>query len=322
MAVSQPPVSVLPTSERRPQKSEPNLFQRARQSWADYLYVAPAIIVMLIVIGYPLVYTIYRSFFWTDARHPDWTWTGLDNYQDILTDRGFWDVTWNTVQSTQGSTVISVVLGFAAALVIHEALPFRAIVRAVLLIPWVISHVAAAYIWKWILHSDYGLISNQLMAWGWIDEPLIFVDSIQNVMPSLILVNVWKEFPFVMIMVLAGLQTVPQQLLRAARVDGASTFQQFIHVTLPQLKGVLIISTLLLAVGNLNSFTLPFLMTGGGPANASQLWITDIYQISFGAGLRYGEASAYSVILFIIMAVLGYFYVRAVTGGSKDTGRA
>ncbi len=310
----------LPGGPARNRRAAPGTLSRIRSHAADYLYVAPAIIVMLVVIGYPLVYTVYRSFFFTDARDPNWTWTGISNYTGILRDDLFWKVTRNTIVWTVGSTLLAVVLGFAAAMVLHREFIGRGLLRGILLIPWVISAVAAAYIWKWMLHSDYGLISNQLLAWGWISDPLVVLDDRSRVMPALVIVNVWKEFPFVMIMVMAGLQTVPQQLLRAARVDGASTWSQFRHITLPHLKGVLLITTLLLAVTNLNSFTLPYLMTGGGPANASQLWITEIYKISFGAGLRYGEASAYSVILFLFMAIIGYFYVRALTGSGPKTG--
>lgn len=313
-APSLPPAPAGPAPRRR---RDPGLPARLRRHAADYLYVAPAIIVMLIVIGYPLVYTVYRSFFFTDARSPGWDWTGLSNYRDIITDDLFWKVTWNTVVWTVGSTALAVAIGFAAALVLHREFIGRGLLRGMLLIPWVISAVAGAYIWKWLLHSDYGLISNQLMAWGLIDDPLILLDDKSRVMGALVVVNVWKEFPFVMIMVMAGLQTVPQQLLRAARIDGASSWNQFRHITMPHLRGVLLITTLLLAVTNLNSFTLPYLMTGGGPANASQIWILEIYKISFGAGLRYGEASAYSVILFLFMAVIGYFYVRALTGGDR-----
>lgn len=312
----------LPAGRSPNRRAVPGVLSRMRRHAADYLYVAPAIIVMLVVIGYPLVYTVYRSFFFTDARDPAWTWTGISNYTGILSDNLFWQVTRNTFVWTVGSTALAIVLGFAAAMVLHREFVGRGLLRGVLLIPWVISAVAAAYIWKWMLHSDYGLISNQLLAWGWISDPLIVLDDRSRVMSALVVVNVWKEFPFVMIMVMAGLQTVPQQLLRAARVDGASSWNQFRHITLPHLKGVLLITTLLLAVTNLNSFTLPFLMTGGGPANASQLWITEIYKISFGAGLRYGEASAYSVILFLFMAIIGYFYVRALTGGGPQSGEA
>ncbi|MGG5820260.1 carbohydrate ABC transporter permease [Falsiroseomonas sp. HW251] len=130
---------------------------------------------------------------------------------------------------------------------------------------------------------------------------------------ALIAVNVWKEFPFAMIMMLAGLQTVPDQLHRAAMVDGAGPWQRFWHVTVPHLRSVTVVTVLLLLVANLNSFTIPFIMTGGGPAGASEIWITHIYQIAFGR-IRFGLASAYSVILFMVMMTLGWFYVRALTG--------
>ncbi len=131
-------------------------------------------------------------------------------------------------------------------------------------------------------------------------------------LPSLIFVNVWKEFPFAMIMMLAGLQTVPDQLHRAAMVDGAGPWHRFWHITLPHLHTVTIVTILLLLVANLNSFVIPYIMTGGGPAGASDIWITQVYQLAFGE-IHFGVASAYSVILFIIMICLGYFYVRALS---------
>jgi multiple sugar transport system permease protein len=124
-------------------------------------------------------------------------------------------------------------------------------------------------------------------------------------------VNIWKEFPFAMVMVLAGLQTVPDQLLRAARVDGAGHWHAFWHVTFPHLRSVSTITVLLLVVTSINSFTIPWIMTGGGPAGASHIWITAIYEMAFGR-LRFGPAAAYSVILFVILMSLGYFYVRAL----------
>jgi multiple sugar transport system permease protein len=168
-----------------------------------------------------------------------------------------------------------------------------------------------------MLHSDYGLISGMLKDWGIIDQNLVLLDSKDRVLPTVIIVNIWKEFSFVMIMMIAGLQTVPEGLLRAAKVDGAGVWQSFIHITVPHLKNVILITTLLLFVANLNSFTLVFLMTGGGPANASQLWITEIYNIAFRS-TNYGRASTYSVILFIVMMAAGWYYVRVLTQGTKN----
>lgn len=302
----------------KPRRS--GLFAEIARHWSDYFYVAPAILVLLLVIGYPFVYTIYLSFFDTPPSSPNWYFNGIGNYVTVLTDSDFWAVTGNTIYWTVGSTVLGVALGFGAALVINKQFFGRGFIRGLLLIPWVISAVAAAYIWRWILNSDYGLISDFLIKLGLIQSPINFLDSVQTVLPSVIVVNVWKEFPFSMIMLLSGLQTVPEQLNRAARIDGANSLNVFLHVTVPHLKSVLLITTILMFVGNLNSFTLVYIMTGGGPAGASQIWITQVYQLAFQS-LQYGQASAFSVILFLIMLGLGYYYVKIMTAGDKRRAR-
>jgi multiple sugar transport system permease protein len=273
---------------------------------------------MLLVIGYPLVYTIDLSFYDTPPSSANWYFAGTSNYVQILSDQNFWAITLNTAYWAVGSTVFAFLIGFSAALVVNREFIGRGIVRGILLVPYVVGYVAAAYVWRWLYHSDYGLISGTLFDMYLIDSPINFLDSTSNVMPSLIVANVWKEFPFAMIMMLAGLQTVPDQLLRAARVDGANAWQRFWHVTVAHLRSVILVTTILLFVANLNSFVLVWIMTGGGPAGASQIWITQVYALAFQA-LQYGRASAYSVILFIIMLALGYFYVRALTGQKTET---
>lgn len=310
-------VTQMPAPTRRP-APRTGLLATMSRHWADYLYILPALVVMIVVIAYPIYYTVYLSFFNTPPSSPNWYFNGVDNYKAILSDSTytFWDSTRNTVVWTVGSTFFAFILGFGAALLVHREFVMRGLVRGLLLVPWVISAVPAAYIWRWMYHSDYGLISGTLMQLGIVKSPVIFLDSVDLALPSLVVVNVWKEFPFAMIMLLAGLQTVPSGLLRAARVDGAGAWQTFINVTVPHLKGVIVITTILLFVGNLNSFTLPFIMTGGGPANSSMIWIVKIYLLAF-QDLRYGLASAFAVILFLMMLVLGYFYVKALTDGER-----
>jgi multiple sugar transport system permease protein len=299
----------------------PNILRQMWNSRADYLYVLPAIVVMLVVIAYPIYYTIDLSFFKTPPglQLRDKIWVGTDNYTQILSSDVFWKVTLNTVIWTIASTLIAFVLGFGSALALHRDFAGRAILRAILIIPWVISAVAASYIWKWIYHSDFGVLGAVLVQFGFLDRQPNFIDNVNSVLPSLIVVNIWREFPFAMIMLMAGLQTVPEQLLRAAKVDGASAWQRFWHVTFPHLRGVSTVTILLLAVANFNSFIIPWIMTGGGPSNASHIWITHIYELAFGRQ-RWGVAAAYSVLLFIILMVLGYFYVRALSGNEKEQG--
>jgi multiple sugar transport system permease protein len=303
----------------RARSAGPGLPRRVWDHRADYAYVMPAIVVMLIVIAYPVYYTAELSFYQTppSLQLKDKIFNGVDNYQTILSSAVFWKVTGNTVIWTLASTLIAFLLGLGCALSLHREFVGRGILRAVLLIPWVVSAVAASYVWRWLYHSDFGVIGAALVQLGLADRPPNFIDNVQTVLPSLIVVNIWREFSFAMIMLMAGLQTVPDQLLRAARVDGANAWQRFWHVTMPHLRGVSTVTVLLLAVSNFNSFIIPWIMTGGGPSNASHIWITHIYELAFGRQ-RWGVASAYSVLLFIIMMTLGYFYVKALSQGDES----
>ncbi len=282
----------------------------------DYLYVLPALIVMLVVIAYPIYYTVELSFYKTPAnlQMKDKIFICLDNYVTVLTSRSFHKVTVNTVIWTVASTIVAFLLGLGAALSLNREFQGRGFLRALLLIPYVVSAVSASLIWQWIYHSDFGVIGALAVELGLSEEPINFIDNIHTALASLIVVNIWREFSFAMIMLMAGLQTVPDSLLRAAQVDGANAWNRFWHVTAPHLKGVSMVTILLLMVANFNSFIIPWIMTGGGPAGASDIWITQIYELAFGRQ-RWGTASAYSVILFVVMMALGYFYVKALTRG-------
>ena len=288
---------------------------------ADYLYVLPALIVMMLVIAYPIYYTIELSFYKTppNLQMKDKVFDGLNNYTAVLTSESFHAVTLNTLIWTVSCTLVAFLLGLFAALALHREFAGRGFMRAILLIPYVVSAVAASYVWKWLYHSDFGVIGALSVQLGITSKPINFLDNIHSVLPSLIVVQIWREFSFAMIMLMAGLQTVPDSLLRAAQVDGANSWNRFWHITVPHLSGVSMVTLLLLMVANFNSFIVPYIMTGGGPAGASDIWITQIYQIAFGRQ-RWGLASAYSVILFVVMMTLGYFYVKALTRG--DEGRA
>jgi multiple sugar transport system permease protein len=290
------------------------LLQRAFQnhSFVALLYILPSLILLVFVVGYPIFYTILLSFYSTPAISPDRYWVGLSNYTDLLRSRTFWEATKNTLYWTIPSTFGAFLLGVPAALALNQTLLGRSLLRSVFLIPWVISTVAAAYVWRWLYHSDFGLINGYLMAWGAIQRPLLFLDSTDLVIPSLVLVNVWKTFPFVMVMTLAGLQAVPSELLEAASIDGAGTVRRFFAVTLPYLRNVFLITFLLLFISNLEHFTIPWLMTGGGPARSSQIWAIDIYTTAF-RGLAFGLASAYSTLVFGIVLLFAILYVRLLT---------
>jgi multiple sugar transport system permease protein len=306
------PVELAVPVPTRPQRT---LLQQIIKNRHAYLYVGPALLIMALVLVYPLIYTITLSFFNTPARSPDWIFIGLGNYTELFNHQLFWLVMRNTVSWTIGSTISSFILGMAAALLVNNRLPFMGLFKALMIIPYVLGHVTAAYLWRWLMHPDLGFISMFSQQIGLIDRPIPFLQDGNLVMWSLVLVNTWKTFPFVMIMILAGLQAIPQDLYKAARVDGANVFQQFIEITIPQLMPVIMVTTVLTVIGNFNSFTIPWIMTGGGPANQSEIIITWIYGTGI-RNLRYGFSSAISVVLFLILGVFSYYYVRTLTRGS------
>ncbi len=310
-------------ARRRLQPAGSGVLRQIWQHRADYAYVLPAIVVMLIVIAYPIYYTIELSFFKTPPglQLRDKIFIGVDNYTAILTSEVFWQVTWNTLIWTLASTFISFVLGFATALALHRDFIGRGVLRAILIIPWVISAVAASYIWKWIYHSDFGIIGAVLVGLG-IDRPAAEFHrqrqhgaALADRRQYLARVSVRHDHD-------DGRPADRSRPVAARRqVDGASAWQRFWHVTFPHLRNVSTVTILLLAVANFNSFIIPWIMTGGGPSNASHIWITHIYELAFGRQ-RWGVASAYSVLLFIILMTLGYFYVRALSGNERKEGGA
>jgi multiple sugar transport system permease protein len=301
-----------------PRKRSRSLWGRIVEHRGDYFYVLPALLVMGLVILYPLIYTIILAFYDTPPTG-DYRFVGFGNFVELFQAPLWGMVVQNTIWWTIGSTIFSFILGLIAALLVHTKLPGMRLISGILVIPYVIGQVTAAYAWRWLLHSDFGVLSQTLMQFGIIQRPIPFLQSAELVMPALILVNTWKSFPFAMIMLLAGLQTIPEDLYRAAKVDGANAWRQFWEITLPQLMPVISVTTVLSIIGNMNSFTIPYVMTGGGPAHRSEIVITWVNNLSFQS-LRFGYSSAVAVVLFIVLLLFSYFYVRtlATRGGSTE----
>lgn len=309
------PVPIAVAARRGP-RAHGGLLREIARHWSDYLYVAPALLLMALVIVYPFFYTIYLSFYNTPTYTSEIFFNGLENYEESLTDPRFWLVVKNTLVWTIGSTVGAFILGFFAAVLVNRSLPFRGLIRSALMTPYVIGVVVAAYAWRWLYHADFGVISGALIQIGLLGRPILFLDSEALVMPSLVVANIWKGFPFVMLMLLAGMQAIPQQLYNAARVDGAGRLRRFWEITVPELMPVIAVTTVLLFIGNVNSFTLVWILTGGGPAYLSQIIVTHIYSLSF-LGLRFGMASAVSVLLFIVLMAGTVVYVRVLTQSGR-----
>ena len=280
-----------------------------RYSFLGILLIAPTILVFCAVIVYPLVSAIYLSFFSIYTPTLEGTWLGLENYRTLLTKGEFWLSLRTNLIWTAGTLLLQIVFGVGMALVLHQNIWFRSLARSLILFPYFISTVVAVLVWKWLFNDLYGILNYLMMSAGIIDWPVDFLGSMPNAMISVILVGAWKYFPFVVIAVLARLQSIPNHLYESAKIDGAGPVARFFDVTLPQLREVLIVIIMLRAIWDFKEFDLIFLLTGGGPITSTQTLPLLVYKEAFGLN-QMGMASAYAVVMMLIMLVFMIIYIR------------
>ncbi len=273
------------------------------------MLIAPTVLVFCAVIVYPLVSAIYLSLFSVFTPTLQGGWVGLENYRSLLGSGEFWVSLRNNLVWTAGTLALQVLFGVGMALVLHQNLWFRSLARSLILFPYFVSTVVAVLVWKWVFNDLYGILNHVMMAAGIIDWPVDYLGTTPNAMISIILVGAWKYFPFVVIAVLARLQTIPEPLYEAARIDGAGPVARFFDITLPQLREVLVVIVLLRAIWDFKEFDLIYLMTGGGPVIATQTLPLLVYKEAFALN-RMGMAAAYAVVMMAIMLVFMVLYIR------------
>lgn len=276
-------------------------------------FISPAMVVLALLIAYPLVYTVILSFTNTHGAFTD------RNYLNVLRPSDTRTSFINLFYWVVGSIVFDLVLGTATALLLNQKFPGRSAVRAIALIPWVVPSIVAAMTWAWMFHAEFGIINYMLMGAHLIGKPIGWLTDIHTVMGVMVAINVWKLFPFVAIMVLAGLQAIPDELYEAARVDGANFWQETWNVTLPQVRGVIIAVTLLMVIWGLNSVTLIYAITQGGPANATLITPILIFRLAFQS-FQFNQAAALSVIFFLLTALIVAVYIK-MFAGIREAGR-
>lgn len=273
------------------------------------MLIAPTVLVFCAVIVYPLISAIYLSFFNIFTPTLQGEFVGFGNYVELLQTGQFWNALGNTLIWTVGTLTLQIIFGVGMALVLHQNIWFRSLARSLILFPYFISTVVAVLVWKWLFNDLYGILNHLLITAGLIDFPLDYLGSMPNAMISVILVGAWKYFPFVVIAVLARLQTIPDSLYEAAKIDGAGPIARFFDVTLPQLREVLVVIILLRAIWDFKEFDLIFLLTGGGPLSDTQTLPLLVYQEAFALN-DMGKASAYAVMMMAIMLVFMIVYIR------------
>ena len=270
-------------------------------------YIAPAMAVLILCLILPLFYTIYCSLFKLDYL-VNGGFVGMKNYVTLLTDRKVQDSLLLTLGITLISTLLSVLLGLAMALWIDRKTGFFAYLIEMLgLVPWVISMVVAGLLWRWLFHGDLGLFNMILRMFG-----LNPVYVVQNKIPAiiaLIFVMVWRLVGYAMIMILAGLKGLDGGLIEAAKVDGASPFQLLIYIKLPLIKSSVLLSTIVLTISNFTNNTVPKVLTGGGPSNATN--VITLYQYNLGFQYyKFGTSAALSVLIMLITSLIIVLYIK------------
>lgn len=297
------------TSGTNIQTARPGLTLAARDNLLGLAFIAPTILVFCAVIVYPLVAAVYLSLFSIYTPTMEGEWVGLANFQELLAKGEFWRSLANTLLWTVGTLTLQLLFGVLVALMLHQNMLFRSVARSLVLFPYFLSTVVAVLVWRWLFNDLYGIVNHMLMWSGIIDMPVDWLGRMPNAMLSLIFVGAWKYFPFVVIAVLARLQTIPEELYEAATIDGAGPIARFFDVTLPQLKSVLVVIVLLRAIWDFKEFDLIYLLTGGGPIIDTQTLSLMVYKEAFALN-RMGVASATAVLMMLVMLTFMIIYLR------------
>ena len=276
---------------------------------AGVLFVMPSIVFLAVFVAYPVVDAVRLSLLFVDFATDETKFVGLANFTQMLRDQKAPVVAVNTIIWTVGSLAGKFTLGLGAALCINRDLPGMQVIRTILLLPYVVPVIAIALFWRWLLDGSYGLVSYLLQAVAILppnQSPLAIPDG---AMVSVILANIWRGFPFVMISYWAALQGIPEEQYEAARVDGANTWQEFRHVTLPNLIEITKVMFILRLIWTVTFFDIIWLITRGGPGGATEHWPVWIYQESMGF-FRFGYGAALALTLAIaLMACSALYFV-------------
>jgi ABC-type sugar transport system permease subunit len=283
---------------------------KKRESRSGYFFTLPALLVVFSLIIYPLGYAIFISTQRTNLIS-EWEFVGARYYLQLLTDPEFLNSLRISLVFAFFVVVGNFVVGLLLAVILNQKIKFATFFKIILMLPWLLPEVVVALIWKWLFNPTYGLINYILNSIGIIDSDVSWFDSSASALAGVIFVAVWKGYPIVMIMMLAGMKNIPQERYEAAAVDGASRLQQFRHITLPGLRPIFLVTLILETAWWFKHFTIIWLMTSGGPAGATKVVSIDIYQQAF-ANFNFGLAAAESVIILSILLAASYIYSRAI----------
>jgi multiple sugar transport system permease protein len=276
-----------------------------------YGYLSPTLVLLLVLMLVPIGMVIRYSVMDNVIVNKDPVFAAFANYADVLTDPVFWIAVKNTAFFTGVSVVAHLVLGMAFALLLNTSLlgpVAKAFFRVLYILPWLFTVAIIAVLWRLLLNPN-GVVNYLLQGAGLIDSKVEWLGNPSMALFAVTFINVWAGYPFYMMSLLAGLQGIPRDLYEAATVDGAGGFQRFLHVTLPQLRPIIVSIAMLDVIFTTQQFALIWMTTGGGPINVTEMLSTFTYKLAFNR-YQFSTASASAVVIFAFSMVLAFFYVR------------
>lgn len=287
---------------------------------AGYLFVAPAILFLAAITVYPILNSLWMSLTSYRIGRPINPFVGLSNYAQLLGDERLWNSLKNSFFLGLFGCAVTIVLGVVLALLLNSnwaPLRVREFMRGVFIMPWIVSTTLAALMWGLMLHRE-GIINSYLTRLGLLRDPIPFTGSMTFALPAIIVIFVWKVYPFAMVMILSALKSVPTELYDAAKVDGASSWHQMRYIALPLVMPVLLTITILLFIWGFGHYDLVRVLTGGGPIERSEVVSYYLYNVAF-LQTNFSYGAAISMLVFGILILFGILYVR-VYARSKPWG--
>jgi multiple sugar transport system permease protein len=299
-------IALKPAAQRRESVGDVTAWERLKvnRQWLGLWFMLPAAAFLILFLAYPLGLGVWLSF--TDARiGRTGNFIGFENYAWLWDDSVFWLSVFNTLLYTVVASIVKFAVGLYLAILLNQHMPFKAIIRAIVLVPFIVPTVLSAIAFWWLYDSQFSIISWSLRQLGLIETNIDFLGSVWNARWSVIFANIWRGVPFIAITLLAGLQTVSPSLYEAAIIDGATAWQRFRHITYPLLTPIIAVVMTFSVLFTFTDFQLIWVLTRGGPVNATHLMATLGYQRAIlGGYLGEGAAIATAMIPFLLAAIL------------------
>jgi multiple sugar transport system permease protein len=288
----------------RPQRTP----RRLGDTQVALLLIAPAMALLLTIILYPLLNSMYIGLLDKSLIYGGDEFVGLQNIEAVLR-ADFLPILRSTLVFTAGATLLPFLLGFGVALLLNGPLPGRGIWRGAFLMPWLVPSVIVSFLWLWIFNANYGVLNGVLRNLGLVESNVNWLSNGVSAMTAVIIAKTWQTFPWIAVMILAALQTIPRELYEAAAISGANRWQSFRYVTVPHLRGVSSIVLLLSLIWNFQHFETIYVMTQGGPAKATTTFSVAVYQTAFQA-FDLGKAGALGILWMLLLSAVVLVYLR------------